>query len=177
MKENKYSDRKKLIKVFLIRCGIAYPIWLITYYGLIQPYSRINEWLTNLVIQGTVIGLNLLGYDTLSRGNIVTIDDQPVVLVADACNGLELFALYSGFLLCFPGKAFYKSVFIPTGIGVIFIVNIIREIILSLNYKFFQETFEFNHKYTYVFVVYIIVFLIWRFWLNRFSVIASGKEI
>jgi exosortase/archaeosortase family protein len=171
--ENKYDDRKKLVKVFLIRCGIAYVIWLIAYYGFIQPDGRINAFLTNLVIQGTVIGLDLFGYETTGEGNMVYIDQQAVVLVADACNGLELFVLYAGFLLCFPGKWTYKSIFIPAGIGIIFLVNVLREIILSLNYKFFQETFEFNHKYTYVFVVYIVVFMIWRFWLKRYSVIGN----
>ncbi len=171
--EHKYEDRKKLVKVFLIRSGIAYVVWLIAYYGFIQADGRLNAFLTNLVIDGTVMGLNLFGYSTSGEGNLVLIDNQPVVLVADACNGLELFALYAGFLICFPGKLIYKALFIPLGIGVIFLVNVGREIVLSLNYKFFQETFEFNHKYTYVFVVYIVVFMIWRFWLKRFSVIAN----
>ncbi|MEP0366655.1 MAG: archaeosortase/exosortase family protein [Cyclobacteriaceae bacterium] len=173
-KENKYSDRKKLVKVFLIRAGIAYVLWLAIFYGFIQPDGRLNAFLTQQVIDGTVIGLDVLGYETHGKGDLVYIDNQPVVLVADACNGLELFALYAGFLLCFPGRWVYKAIFIPTGIGIIFLVNVIREIVLSLNYKFFQETFEFNHKYTYVFVVYIVVFLIWRFWLKRYSVIANA---
>ena len=167
-------DRKKLVKTFLIRCGIAYVIWLVLFYGWIQPDGRINAFLTGLVIQGTVIGLDLLRYDAYGQGNLVYIDDQPVVLVADNCNGLELFALYVGFLLCFPGKWKYKAIFIPVGLLVIFLVNVIREVILSLNYKFFQETFDFNHKYTYVFAVYIVIFLIWRFWLKRYSVIAHA---
>lgn len=169
----KYSDRKKLVKVFLIRSGIAYVIWLIAFYGYLQPDGRLNRFLTDLVIKGTVIGLDLFGYETHGKGDLVYIDNQAVVLVADACNGLELFALYAGFLICFPGKLIWKFIFIPIGIGVIFLVNVLREIVLSLNYKFFQETFEFNHKYTYVLVVYTVVFLIWRFWLKRYSVIGN----
>lgn len=172
--EEKYADRKKLVKIFLIRCGVAYVLWLVAYYGFIQPDGRINAFLTDLVIQGTIIGLDLLGYATSGQGSMVLIDNQPVVLVADACNGLELFALYAGFLICFPGKIRYKSIFIPIGIGIIFLVNVLREIVLSLNYKFFQETFDFNHKYTYVLVVYTVVFLIWRFWLKRYSVIGNA---
>lgn len=172
--KEKYADRKKLVKTFLIRSAIAYVLWLIIYYGYIQPDGRLNAFLTELVIQGTIIGLNLFGYATSGEGNMVLIDNQPVVLVADECNGLELFALYAGFLLCFPGRWVYKAVFIPIGIGIIFLVNVLREIVLSLNYKFFQETFEFNHKYTYVLVVYTVVFLIWRFWLKRYSVIGNA---
>lgn len=168
------QERKRLLKVFVIRAVALYALWLVVYYGFIQPEGSLNAWLTNLVIQGTVIGLDLLGYATSGEGSLIYIDNQPVVLVADACNGLELFALYAGFLLCFPGPWRYKSIFIPVGIAIVFLVNVLREIVLSLNYKFFQQTFEFNHKYTYVFVVYGVVFLIWRFWLNRYSAIAKS---
>ncbi|REE01623.1 exosortase X [Marinoscillum furvescens] len=168
------QERKRLLKVFVVRAVALYALWLVVYYGFIQPEGSLNAWLTNLVIQGTVIGLDLLGYETSGEGSLIYIDNQPVVLVADACNGLELFALYAGFLLCFPGPIRYKAFFIPIGIGVVFLVNVLREIVLSLNYKFFQQTFEFNHKYTYVFVVYGVVFLIWRYWLNRYSAIAKN---
>ncbi|MFY0600315.1 MAG: archaeosortase/exosortase family protein [Cyclobacteriaceae bacterium] len=173
---NKISreGRKKLVKIFLIRSGITYLMWQITYYGFILPHGKVNLFLTNLVIKGTVFGLDLLGYETIGEGRIVTIDSEPVVLVGDSCNGLELFVLYSGFLLCFPGKIKYKLFFIPIGISIIFILNVIREITLSLNYKFFRESFEFNHKYTYVMVVYLTVFAIWRFWLKKYSAISSN---
>ena len=103
----------------------------------------------------------------------VMIDNEPVVLVADECNGLELFVLYAGFIICFPGKIKFKLIFIPIGILLIYFVNVIREIVLALNYKFFRESFEFNHKYTYVLIVYIFVFILWRIWIKRYSIIAE----
>ncbi len=162
-----------IVKKFLIRAAIIYIGWLVIYHAVILPDGRINKFLTEKVIQGTLVGLDLLGYETTSEGDIVYIDGQAVVLVADACNGLELFALYTGFLLAFPGKWKYKAIFIPVGIFLIFLINILREIALSLNYKFFQETFELNHKYTYVFVVYLFVFFIWRYWLKNYSLLVK----
>lgn len=170
---SKQLDKNSLLKGFAIKAVITFIVWVILYYGFIVPDGRINHFLTNTVISGTTLGLSILGYDTEGQGNMVLIDGQPVVLVADACNGLELFALYVGFLLCFPGKWKYKIFFVPIGIVLIFVINVIREMVLALNYKFFQETFDFNHKYTYVFVVYLFVFAIWRFWLNRYSILAK----
>lgn len=167
-------DKQTLLRGFAIKAVITFVVWMVLYYGLIIPDGRLNAWLTSTVIKGTTVGLSILGYDTRGEGDLVYIDDQPVVLVADACNGLELFALYVGFLLCFPGPIKYKAIFVPIGIGLIYIINVIREITLALNYKFFQETFDFNHKYTYVFVVYLFVFAIWRFWLNRYSILAKS---
>lgn len=166
-------EKKQLLKGFGIKAGITFLVWMILYYGFIIPDGRLNHFLTQQVINGTTFGLSVLGYETKGVDDMVFIDGQPVVLVADACNGLELFALYVGFLLCFPGKWKYKAFFIPIGVGLIFVINVIREIVLALNYKFFQETFDFNHKYTYVLVVYLFVFVLWRFWLNRYSILAK----
>lgn len=168
-------DKNSLLKGFGIKAVITFVVWTVLYYGLIIPDGRLNHFLTNTVIKGTTVGLSWFGYDTKGADSMVYIDNQPVVLVADACNGLELFALYVGFLLCFPGQWKYKLIFIPIGIGLIYLINVAREITLALNYKFFQETFDFNHKYTYVFVVYIFVFAIWRYWLNHYSILAKPK--
>lgn len=179
------DDRiKSLLKGFAIKASILFVLWLIIYHGLIVPDGRANAWLTNKVVDGTKIGLQILGF-TSSQNMIdpsdpnssryIYIENQPVVLVADECNGFELMALYIGFILAFPGPWKWKAIFIPLGSAIIFMINVIREIILALNFKYFQESFDFNHKYTYVFVVYFVIFIIWRFWMNRFSVISKNQ--
>ena len=168
-------DKKTLLRGFAIKSLLTFLVWLILYYGFILPDGRLNTILTNSVIAGTSVGLTIFGYNAHGEGNLIYINEEPVVLVADACNGLELFALYVGFLLCFPGKPKYKLIFIPIGISLIYVINVAREVVLALNYKFFQESFDFNHKYTYVFIVYIFVFVIWRFWLNHYSILAKPK--
>ncbi len=173
--EKKKLDKNVLLKGFAIKAVIGFVVWLILYHGLIIPDGRLNGFLTSTVISGTTYGLSLCGFETSREGDMIIIDNQPVVLVADGCNGLELFALYVGFLLCFPGKLKFKLLFIPIGIALIYLINVAREIVLALNYKFFQETFDFNHKYTYVFVVYLFVFAIWRYWLNRYSILAKPE--
>ena len=175
---------KTLLKSFAIKSAILFVGWMLLYHGFIVPDGRANKWLTDKVVLGTNIGLRILGYDS-NQGSLdlkdphssryVYIDNQPVVLVADECNGFELIALYIGFILAFPGPWKWKALFIPIGTLIIFFVNIAREVTLALNYKYFQETFDFNHKYTYVFVVYLVIFLIWRVWLNKYSIIANKK--
>ncbi len=165
--------KSTLIKKIVIRTIILFTTWIIVYYGFILPDGRINKNLTATVVAGTDFCLDVLGYNAAVEDNIVKIDGESVVLIADGCNGLELFALYAGFIIIFPGRLDMKLIFIPVGIFIIYIVNVLRETALALNYKFFRESFEINHKYTYVLIVYIIVFLIWRFWLKRYSTITN----
>lgn len=170
MKEHK---KHQILRRFAINSIIAIVIWMILYYGFIVPDGKINSFLTNTVVQGTMIGLRLLGFESSQQGRIVFIGEEPVVEVADSCNALELFALYAGFLICFPGRIKFKLLFIPLGIILIYLINVLREITLALNYKFYRESFEFNHKYTYVLIVYIFVFAIWRFWIKKYSIISE----
>ena len=163
-----------IIKTFLIRSGILFLVWIVIYHGFILPNGNINAFLTNTVVHGTVFGLETLGYESEGRDEVIYIDNKPSVMVADACNGLELFALFAGFLIAFPGPIKYKLIFIPAGLLFIFLLNIIREVALALNYNYFNETFELNHKYTYVFVVYIFIFLMWRYWLKKYSILGSS---
>ncbi|WP_421874986.1 exosortase X [Marinoscillum sp.] len=171
-----------ILRVFAIRAVILFIGWMVAYHGFIKPDGRANKWLTTKVVQSTKLGLNLLGFNTEyayrneyenDTSRFISIDNQPVVLVADECNGLELIALFIGFILCFPGPLKFKAIMISIGSLMVFLINVFREIILALNYKFLQETFDFNHKYTYVFIVYLLIFLLWRYWLNKYSSIGE----
>jgi len=167
------EEKVRILKKFGVRSLIAFVLWMFLYHGIIAPDGRVNEFLTNSVISGTLVGLKILGHESERQEHFVLIDDEPMVLVADACNGLELFVLYAGFIICFPGRIKYKLFFIPIGIILIYFVNVLREIILALNYKFLRDTFEFNHKYTYVLIVYVFVFILWRIWIKNYSLISE----
>ena len=96
--------------------------------------------------------------------------------IGRGCNGLVLYALFTGFIISFPGKILSKFTFIPFGILIIYLTNIIRICLLTyirLNYSF---SFDFNHKYTFTFIVYGIIFLLWRYWVSNFSDIEENKE-
>lgn len=174
----------RLIRIFGLRAGLLFIVWLAAYHQWIKPDGRVDTWLTDQVVNGTRAGLTFMGYqasnavfeqDDIELGRLIYIDGEAVVFVADACNGLELMALFAGFLLAFPGPPKYKAMLIPIGTLAIYLLNIGREIVLALNYKFFQQTFDFNHKYTYVLIVYGAIFLVWRYWLNHYSII--GKKV
>ena len=175
-----HSDKHRLLKQFGIRAVILFIIWSLAFNFYIVPTGTINNQLTRWVVQGTQYGLQMLGYSTWTEikpnaeessrlSMIIYMDSEPAVLVADGCNGLELFALFVGFIICFPGPSRPKFLFCIGGTAVLFLLNIIREIVLALNYHHFRISFDFNHKYTYAGVVYFVVFLIWRYWLNRYS--------
>jgi exosortase/archaeosortase family protein len=168
-------DKNKLIKTFLIRALIVFVTWEVVFFAYLQPDGSLNAWVTNAVVEASVGGLKMIGFEAEARENVIFINEEQSVLVADACNGLELFALFIGFLICFPGGWISKIIYSFVGCLLISLINVIREIALALNYNYFRASFDLNHHYTYTLIVYVFIFLIWRHWLLRYSVIAQTK--
>ena len=77
---------------------------------------------------------------------------------------MVLYALFSGFVLAFPTSSRHKLWFIPAGIAMIYSLNVLRIVAMSLNHYYSYSTLDFNHHYTYAFIVYGFIGLLWLWW-------------
>lgn len=168
-------DKKQLIQSFLLKGVLVYIVWQIAFIGFIKPEGSVDSFLTTSELQVATWGLKNMGVAAHNLNNIIYIDGSPAVRLEHSCNGLELIVLYIGFLLCFPGNFKSKILYSIIGSAFLFFANILREILLALNYHYFHSTFEFNHKYTYAVLTYILVFLFWKHWLQRYSLVANKE--
>ena len=141
------------------------------HYSIIVPQTRISGWL-----------LNLAGFYTdihFSHGHYMGqlyIEGQTGVLIGSGCSGLELFLIFAGFIFIFRGTLKHKFWFIPMGLILILALNILRISALALISYYSPEHLDFNHKYTFVVIVYGAIFLLWLWWVNRFSNRKVGKD-
>jgi exosortase/archaeosortase family protein len=96
-----------------------------------------------------------------------------VLHIDSPCNGLTIMLLYMGFLVAYPGRWQTKAAFMVLGSVIVFLLNIGRVMALTLNYAYAKTSFDFNHKYTFVFIVYAVVFALWVTWVNNYSVVSK----
>ena len=165
MKSNKF------IRLFLAKAILLYIIWYVGY----DLYLKKVGVLDNLIVDNlvylsfeilTFFRFNLnLDYHTLS-----IIDSSVTVFVGSGCNGLELFALFTGFIIAFKGSWMKKLWFIPVGILIIHFFNILRVISLVLVARFSPLWLDFNHKYTFTIILYCLTFLLWMVWAKYFAI-------
>jgi exosortase family protein XrtF len=165
---------------FVILAIALYIIWFLSYDFVIAPDGRTDAWLNKVVADHSAILLNLIGYssDTAPgiKQTILRINECSMVGVGNPCNGLELFVLFAGFIICFPGPVNKKLFFIPAGILIIHFVNVIRSAALALIQFKNPENLEFNHHYTFTILVYAIIFGLWMIWVNRYSGLVKNKR-
>lgn len=168
---------------FLTKAVLLY----ILYYFVYELWLNQEGTLDLLVIRNledvSSFVLQTFGYSLISESHDVTIrtlgiDGTNGIWIGDPCNGLTLFALFTGFVIAFPGPIKTKAWFIPVGLMAIHILNILRIIALALIIYYFPdpEVLEFNHTYTFTLIVYGFVFWLWYLWANRFSGISMKKE-
>ncbi|MBD81197.1 MAG: hypothetical protein CL840_19925 [Crocinitomicaceae bacterium] len=165
---------------FIIYAFSLYLLWFILYSNWLQPQGIVDNWVIGIIINHTDTLLSILGFETHSPDiygpdvKTVGIVGSSGVWIGDACNGLTLFALFSGFVLAYPGPMIKKIWFVPFGIVTIHLLNVIRVTALAVIAKYYPSSLDFNHTYTFTILVYSYVFGLWYFWANKLSKV--GQE-
>ena len=158
----------EILKYFL-KAFALYLLYYFIYELWINPDGRLNQWLNNVV---AMLGNKVLvwfGYESCRTGTSVCINGISTVNIGNGCNGLEIYAIFTAFIIIYSGRWFIKLIYIIGGILVIFSINILRVVLLSIDHYNNLKLFHFNHKYTYVFVVYSVVFILWILWVTKFA--------
>ena len=157
---------------FAIVAIILYLAWFFGYEHYIFPDERLDNILThNIAAQAAGI-LRLAGFDSTvspTIPNLILFAQQPIVAIAPYCDGMVLYALFSGFVLAFPSSSIHKLWFIPLGVFLIYYINVLRIVALCLNHYYSHTTVDFNHHYTFTFIVYGFIGLLWVWWATRLA--------
>ena len=151
---------------FITKAIVLILCWQFVYHMVLAPYTSIDEWLTKNVGNGTAWVFRQFGEDSSFREGYLYVNGVRSVGIADPCNGLELYALFIGFILITPGRLITKVVFGLFGFTLLYTANIGRVYLLGVNFLKNPASFEFNHKYTYLWSVYFIVFVLWMVWIE-----------
>lgn len=164
---------------FLFYGFSLYLIWLALYEWWIHPSGVIDSVIINNTLFFSQKILEFMGYYVIRSGErLISIKGVAGVFIGDSCNGISLFALFSIFIIAFPGKYSLKIFFIPIGILLIHSLNILRIVALTIIQSYSYKWTEFNHTYTFTIIIYSCIFALWMIWINRFSGIneSGGKR-
>ena len=163
----------RLLVRFLLVAGTLYLAWFFGYEQWLAHDGRLDAALCANLTQAGIVLLQLAGFPaTVSPTNpvLVLMSGTPSVVIGPPCNGLVLYALFGGFVLAFPGPWLRKLWFVPLGMALIWGLNVLRVAALALNHHYARQSVDFNHHYTFTFVVYGCIFGLWMLWAKRLSV-------
>ena len=154
---------------------LLYLAWFVIYDLWLNKNSSIDSLvIANMVFLVKEL-LELLGYSVTTRAHSLTIESTGGIIIGGPCNAIPLFALFTGFLIAFPGPVIKKLIFIPIGLLSIHILNLVRVTILAMIQYHAPQYLEFSHKYTFTIIIYGFIFLLWMLWVTRYSTARSSK--
>ena len=114
--------------------------------------------------------LELFNYTVFSGGDrLIGIDGSGGLWIGDNCNGIAMFALFSGFIIAYKGNWKLKIIYIILGIACIEMLNVLRIVGLAIIDVHSRAWTEFNHTYTFTLLIYAFIFMLWILWVNKFS--------
>jgi len=132
--------------------------------------------------------LKTLGYDayffyseTIYKYGVyaISINGFRSIYMGISCLGITLMGVFIALIVSFPGKLKHKLWFIPSGLIIIQLLNILRVFTLTLlDYYGFEHTFneynflgilKFNHHDLFNFFIYIVIFGMFVIYINNFG--------
>lgn len=168
------------LKTFLFRILIITLIWKFSYHLLLKPKKIIDKPLTNITASACTAFLNTFYRDTITsdKNSLVAKNEyytaylvmkgKKIIGIADPCNGLELFTLYSLFLICIPPFKIKRFVvFLITGVCIVFILNVLRCCAMFWLSYTQNSFFDFAHHYLFKIIVYLAIFMGWVLYARK----------
>ncbi len=184
-----YKEIPREVKRFLKRALLIFVIWKLLYGFFLYPSRFPDKQLTHLISAGTeqilskiYPDMNFMVGETCELDSdkqffcydYVMMGHQKIIVIADGCNGLELIALYAGFLFCIPAAIGKMTAYTILGIAMIGICNILRCAGLAwMNFHHYTLT-GLAHHYVFKVVIYGLIFGVWIFY-SRGSINTSDE--
>jgi exosortase family protein XrtF len=163
---------------FIITFLVVYGVLSITY-KLYLDYSENSryypDYLTNLVAKQSESLIEAIGYDTKIEAHPnessmkLIINNKFVARVIEGCNSVSVIILFVSFIIAFAGKWKTTLFYLLVGSVLIYIINLIRIVILSVGLYHYPWRREILHTVIFPLIIYGFVFLLWMFWVNRFA--------
>ncbi len=119
---------------------------------------------------------NILQYPIKTVGNALFFENNGYVEVVGSCSGLKQFYQWTILILLFPGPWKKKLWFIPMGLLVIHIVNILRIVILSVVTVHWPDQWDFIHLWVLRPFFYVVIFALWMIWEEKFRLPALARK-
>jgi exosortase family protein XrtF len=163
---NEFRPAFRFLGTFLL----IYFVGNLLYGVFIESYDREPDPVTRIVTLQSASLLRFFGYntsvqDSFGRPTVMMKEEESLVLrVYEGCNGLNVMIVFVAFLFAFKGSIRQVLWFLPFGLVVIHVANLLRVILLYYTALHHQQLFYYFHKYFFTAILYLIVFGLWALW-------------
>lgn len=165
IKRAEKKAKKEIVRFYLIFPPLFLIIILSYSFALSFIKPQVN-WISSrtAVVLGFI--LNLFGMSANTSGPLLTLQKFSIRVVTE-CTGLCEMLIFLAALLAYPSSFKKKMLGVLFGIPLLYIVNIIRMIFITVVGNWYPQTFNFMHLYFWQVVGILIIGGVWLFWIEK----------
>lgn len=163
---------------FLLKFLLFYVVFTSIYMFYLNQYDASKfevDWVTQKVSHHTVSLIQFFGGNSSVFPNEfessmkIIFNNKYLGRIIEGCNGISIIVLFSAFVFAFSSGLKKTFWFIFLGIGVIYVLNIVRIALLIYALYYYPENEVLLHGTIFPLFIYGVVFLLWVLWITKFS--------
>jgi exosortase family protein XrtF len=172
----KYLVQFKPFLLFIGTFFLAYIVLTMLYKFYLESFAVTDvDGITNIVGRNTEQVMQFFNCDIKIQKSLlypyleVWYNEKFTIRIVEGCNAVSVIILFASFVIAFSGKFRATLLFIVTGSVLLYFVNVIRIAILTVLLFRFPENGHLLHGVLFPLIIYGLVFILWIFWVNKFS--------
>jgi len=158
--------------LFLGKFLTVYFVTNVLYGFYINSYENTPDPITYRVTEQTSYVQNLFGTESSIQVNdgkksiLMRENETGVINVFEGCNGINVMIVFVAFMIAFWGPIKRMIWFVPLGLLVIHLFNLLRIMLLYHAAQFNTHYFYYIHKYFFTAALYLVVIGLWIIWIR-----------
>lgn len=172
----KYLVQFKPFLIFIGTFFVAYILLTVIYKSYLNNFELDDvDGITRIVGYNVDMLIRIFNSDVIIQKSIsdpwleVWYNKVYVVRIVEGCNAVSVMILFVSFVLAFYGKFKTTLLFILSGTLLIYILNVVRIALLTVLLFCYPEKEHLLHGVLFPLIIYGLVFVLWVFWVNKFS--------
>ncbi|WP_430411681.1 exosortase family protein XrtF [Kordia sp.] len=160
---------------FVLKFFVVYIVLTFVYSLYLSNFDGEPDDITRIVANQTEAIIDTFGYST----TVVQHETEPTMKllvneayvgrIVEGCNSISVLILFITFVIAFTGNLKNTLLFALAGSVCIYIANLLRIVVLGIGLYRFPEYEYILHHIIFPTIIYGMVFLLWMFWVKKFS--------
>ena len=165
-----------LFFILIFSFHFIYLLWneVMDFWPIKGTIDSLFAWASALLFdQSTWVLDHVFRIDIVTKGQSIFFINSDggysCITVAPECTSLKQWLHWLFLMLIFPGPWRHKAWYIPLGLIIIELTNVVRIVGIVLFMIPFPNGFHFAHDYIFKIFFYVVIFLMWVIWVEKIT--------
>lgn len=165
MMQNKTIIRFTALSIFALIIWMFFDSWVFADKAIMKSIQVQSAWILNFFNEQKYTTSEVTYENGVCKFGVFC--QNSGMRVGKTCNGKSIMFMYAAFILIFPGiKLKRRLVYLLLGVLILHEFNVIRVSLLAYILENFPAYFPSMHHYFFQFLVYVLIFLMVKKYIN-----------